>query len=770
MAYAGYAGYAGIAGTIPALSTSGATNVTATGATLNGSIDSTGGENVTMRGFEYGPTIAYGNGISTSGSYGTGIFSANLSDIARNTTYHFRAMATDSAGTAYGNDQTFTTTSSTATGVQYTYSKTGGIDALYYNGQIYSAPPTHDHYVTSAVFKAPDGTQKPYGWVTNSLGDLGVGGAICSTHTNPDFTQQIYRLGQDGFTLKWDYSTPDSKTFKMTVSVTNTDPTDSLIGINLEYFFWFVTPGISSPPPNTFFAIGTQGPGVPAIFTKGDWGSAAMFTDDYSKQWQFGNVWSTGGFAKQTMLFCLQKTSSAAIAPGRTDHYTLYIRFGSATDSAANLAPEAFSAYRSSFPYLVNWPNRAPVARWFVAEGEAHASALNPRGYLWDPNLDVSNQSSFNSRVLSLTDDIVARLNGMHPRPQGIIIWDLEGQEFSQYFTYVGYPNKLHDLAPEMDAVADSMFAKFTKAGYTIGLTLRPGDFQTGTTLPATCHCDAGNIDFQDVFIKTDGTFPYRGYGCTADNTWTNANARWPYHQHSSWDDAIILRNLELKVAYARTRWGARMFYIDSTVYSDNGGGNPFNFEILRQLQKDFPDCVFFPENEGTYFWGASAPYNQSNMGMFNTPQYVKDIYPQAFSILQSLDGVDFANQQTHNALVQSVKDGNILFVNGWYDDPHNTQILNIYQDASASSVLKPLVNGATRSFLSQNPVFKGHLVLEKNMVGKELLFYTIAGQKVKSLKTDKTVLTLHELALVNGTYLLKIEGEKRTYKITIMK
>ena len=179
----------------------------------------------------------------------------------------------------------------------------------------------------------------------------------------------------------------------------------------------------------------------------------------------------------------------------------------------------------------------------------------------------------------------------MNPRPQGIVLWDLEGDEFDQYFTYVGYPNKLHDLAPEMDAVADQMFAAFKAAGYQVGMTLRPGDFQTGPTsaLPATCLASSSsNVDLDDIYIATDGTYPNRGYTCTATNTWSNVNARWPYHQHSPQDDATLLSNLESKVTYARNRWGARIYYVDSTVYSGNGGGGRSISIFFRQLQQTF--------------------------------------------------------------------------------------------------------------------------------------------------------------------------------------
>src|SRR5262249_54417227 len=162
----------------------------------------------------------------------------------------------------------------------------------------------------------------------------------------------------------------------------------------------------------------------------------------------------------------------------------------------------------------------------------------------------VSDQATFSARVLAYTDNAIARMNALNPRPQGILIWNLEGEEFAQYFTYVGNPNKLHDMAPEMDAVADQMFAKVRAAGYIPGITLRPSNFQTGSALPATCHHESMQ-ELSDVFVNTSVPYPNRGFACTATNTWTQPGANLPYWQMMSNDDTVLYTTLRDKVAYA---------------------------------------------------------------------------------------------------------------------------------------------------------------------------------------------------------------------------
>lgn len=94
---------------IPTLTTAAASSVSDTSTTLNGSIDTLGGENATDRGFEWGLTNAYGTTTTEPGSHSAGSFTSSLSSLTCATPYHFRAYAVNSAGTGYGSDQTFTT-------------------------------------------------------------------------------------------------------------------------------------------------------------------------------------------------------------------------------------------------------------------------------------------------------------------------------------------------------------------------------------------------------------------------------------------------------------------------------------------------------------------------------------------------------------------------------------------------------------------------------------------------------------------------------------
>ena len=86
-------------------------NITDISASTGGNITNDGGTPITQRGVVWGtspsPTTANN---STTNSSGTGSFTSNLTGLTSNTTYYVRAYATNSAGTAYGNELSFTTT------------------------------------------------------------------------------------------------------------------------------------------------------------------------------------------------------------------------------------------------------------------------------------------------------------------------------------------------------------------------------------------------------------------------------------------------------------------------------------------------------------------------------------------------------------------------------------------------------------------------------------------------------------------------------------
>jgi uncharacterized protein (TIGR02145 family) len=98
---------------LPTLSTISITNITSTTANSGGTISSDGGGTISERGVVWStsqnPTINLTT-KTTNGS-GVGNFVSNISGLLSGTNYYIRAYATNVAGTSYGNQLTFTTSS-----------------------------------------------------------------------------------------------------------------------------------------------------------------------------------------------------------------------------------------------------------------------------------------------------------------------------------------------------------------------------------------------------------------------------------------------------------------------------------------------------------------------------------------------------------------------------------------------------------------------------------------------------------------------------------
>jgi hypothetical protein len=99
------------AAALPSANTGAARSVTASSATLNGTLNPN--NEPTTYFFQYGPTTAYGSQTPTQGPTAavrrSTPASAAISGLAAGTRYHYRLVATNPSGTRRGRDRTFTT-------------------------------------------------------------------------------------------------------------------------------------------------------------------------------------------------------------------------------------------------------------------------------------------------------------------------------------------------------------------------------------------------------------------------------------------------------------------------------------------------------------------------------------------------------------------------------------------------------------------------------------------------------------------------------------
>jgi uncharacterized protein (TIGR02145 family) len=96
---------------LPVLTTTTVTAIASTTATSGGNITSDGGASVTARGVCWSTSLNPTTALitKTTNGTGTGSFTSSLTGLTANTTYYVRAYATNSVGTAYGTQVSFTT-------------------------------------------------------------------------------------------------------------------------------------------------------------------------------------------------------------------------------------------------------------------------------------------------------------------------------------------------------------------------------------------------------------------------------------------------------------------------------------------------------------------------------------------------------------------------------------------------------------------------------------------------------------------------------------
>ncbi len=123
--------------TLPTLTTTVASAITSSTASSGGTISNDGGAIITDRGIVWStttnPTITTNQGLTSDGS-GIGTFTSSIIQLTPGTLYYVRAYATNSGGTAYGNQITFsslavipTITTSTVSTISSSTASSGGV-------------------------------------------------------------------------------------------------------------------------------------------------------------------------------------------------------------------------------------------------------------------------------------------------------------------------------------------------------------------------------------------------------------------------------------------------------------------------------------------------------------------------------------------------------------------------------------------------------------------------------------------------------------------
>lgn len=334
----------------------------------------------------------------------------------------------------------------------------------------------------------------------------------------------------------------------------------------------------------------------------------------------------------------------------------------------------------------LSWPDRRPIY-YDVAAGQPAVgnptSTTNPRGWFQSATKvyvgSPAAYATFRTDLLARADAELHVLTNNYA--QGWIMWCVEGCEFRE-LSYIGDPRKLPDLAPEMDAVADEYFAKFTSAGLRVGVCVRPQTFTVGTSFPES------PVEGQ-AFVKIDEPIDSREYFYTG-GSWV-LDDPLTYNDN---EDQLAVADFEAdllsKIEYAMTRWGCTLFYIDSY-----GPVTDYKTTALKNIKIAHPNILLIPECSSatwTNYFAVTAPLLTVHVTGYYVPDTIKTTYPLSFGCVRV--GGAYSDVTSIN---QSTRLGNIMAVslNGAFTNTVVPIVTAAWESQSTVLISGALLRGA---------------------------------------------------------------------------
>ena len=546
---------------------------------------------------------------------------------------------------------------------------------------------------------------------TNGINTLSYNGATLINSANGDGFQanRYYTLNSDGstytavyagnnFTSNWN-STTDTLTYtypafgsisvqyvqansdrlNMIFTVSNNANSGvTLGGVDLyPARIHFPDPiPVSATNPNTWYPLvtsGIDGPGIiPANYTSGSNGASMAFVNDsdvtkpmYTSLYTLDNttgenyyLWVGTGPKDQTIpnepVFYRQT------APGQTDTFEASLRFGPAGEDPMSLATDVEAQYRIAYPSTLDWPDRRPIASLHLTSPPTHGG-INPEGWFNNsPTENTTTQSGLNQFGADLINYANASVVQMqNDNAPGMIVWDVEGQKWPQATTYIGDASLAFNNIIETPVTLDDGVTSVTPMGYRVHRHW----------IAAAIRSNGQPEPLIDQFFQIFRNAGFRT-GMTIRPTQITFSNGVP-----SQTTADEVTELETKISYAYNRWGSTLFYLDS-----NSG---YDRDELRTVAAAFPNVLIMPEHADTSLYSATAPYGQwLTYNVTGTPAAVRDVYPNAFSVVYPADG-SVANDEAPTEA--NVALGDVILFRGWFHDSYNDTMNSMYQQAVAS-------------------------------------------------------------------------------------
>ena len=357
-------------------------------------------------------------------------------------------------------------------------------------------------------------------------------------------------------------------------------------------------------------------------------------------------------------LAVFQPHEDRPIQPGHTDTATVSLRFAPSGTASSAIAADIYKDWAKAWPPQLSWTDHRIIGTVYLASSPAGDPSQpggypnNPRRYFNDSNAADFNVTTpagleaFQARILQQAKNNVQNLQRLNA--QGAITWDIEGEQFPQPTSYACSPDQIATLAPEMESIVtgqaspyngmkldDAYFKTMRDAGFKVGVCVRPQQFVLSS-----------NGTAQQVYLS----------------------------------DASVEAELLTKMKFAHDRWGATLFYVDSSVETD---GAVLSADIFQALGAALPDSLIAPEESTPKHYAYTAPLLSFIFHTdFGTDPTLYNYYPAAFS-LNLINDVDPNKLAAYTQqLTNSVSHGDILMVHADYWQANNPVVMQIYQAA----------------------------------------------------------------------------------------
>ena len=232
---------------LPTVTTTAASNITDSSATTGGNVTSDGGATVTARGVCWStspnPTIS---GRHTTDGSGIGTFTSRLAGLTPGT-YYVRAYATNSAGTGYGNQVTFTTPN--------TFSVSANDRVVFSPGNLQWSATNGGSTATTHTVEGGGTAAGTWRFAPNQWDTIGANNRNISSSYSGWI--DLFGWGTSGYSNKYPY---------MTSHTTNLDYGNGANNISGTNYDWGVYNAIYNPKTQT-----TDAPGTWRTLTNAEW-------------------------------------------------------------------------------------------------------------------------------------------------------------------------------------------------------------------------------------------------------------------------------------------------------------------------------------------------------------------------------------------------------------------------------------------------------------------------------------------------------------------